>query len=416
MGAIMLVPEISLTTQTIERFRSRFQKKIAVLHHRLSPGERFDQWHSIRKGESSIVIGARSAIFSPIQNLGLIIIDEEHEQTYKQTDTSPCYNARDVAVMRGKLCNIPVVLGSATPSIESFFNTQQKKYVLSKLTDRIEKCLPTVTIIDMKKELEKGHTIFSDLLLSEIKNRHKKGEQSILFLNRRGYNTSLLCKKCGNVISCPNCDISLSYHKSINTLSCHLCNHSLPPPNHCPSCHSETIKYTGIGTEQVENTLHAIMPEIRTIRMDGDTTKHKGSHDRLFRHFRTGKADVLIGTQMISKGLHFPAVTLVGILNSDASLNLPDFRASEQTFQIITQVSGRSGRGPLPGNVIIQSFMTDNHTIQTSAKQDFELFYNTEIQSRQFFQYPPYVRMVKITFTGPCSKKPKHMLTHSIHL
>lgn len=404
-GIIMLVPEISLTTQTIERFRSRFEGKIAVLHHRLSQGERYDEWHKIRRGESQIVIGARSAVFSPVNNLGLIIVDEEHENSYKQGESSPCYHAREVAVMRGKLTGSTVVLGTATPSLESFYNVSLGKYTLSSLNKRADAAaMPKFSIIDMKSEYTKakGYTSFSEVLLNGIKIRREKGEQTILFLNRRGYHTTLLCQGCSKPVGCPHCDIALTFHLNEDRLACHLCGfHISPPPKQCPLCkHSETMKFRGVGTEQVEKALHAVLPEVRTLRIDADTTRHKGSHQKLLREFGTGKADVLIGTQMIAKGLHFPEVTLVGVLNSDASLNIPDFRASETVFQLITQVAGRAGRGNICGEVIVQTNLPDNHTIRLAASQDYEKFYEEEIGVRKLFNYPPFSSMVKLTFSG----------------
>lgn len=404
-SAIMLVPEISLTAQTIERFRSRFKEKIAILHHRLSQGERNDEWHNIRSGKAKIVIGARSAIFSPVVNLGLIIVDEEHEQSYKQSDLCPCYQARDVAVMRAKLTNSTVVLGSATPSLESYYNAQRGKYTLSILNQRADVAsLPKVTVIDMRKEFDKtkGFTNFSEALLNGIEKRQKQGEQTILFLNRRGYHTVLLCQDCQHSIKCAHCDVPMTFHLGDNCLSCHLCSYQLiPPPTECPSCHGKRpLKFRGVGTEQIERALHAIFPSIRTLRVDADTTRHKGSHQKLLRDFGTGKADVLIGTQMIAKGLHFPEVTLVGVLNSDAGLNIPDFRASETVFQIITQVAGRSGRGVTPGEVIIQTSLPDNATIQYAACQDYIGFYQEEISVREMFRYPPFMHMAKLLFSG----------------
>jgi len=409
-GTIMLVPEIALTTQTIERFRSRFEGKIAILHHRLSQGERFDEWHRIRRGEARIVIGARSAIFSPVVNLGLIIVDEEHEQSYKQSEEVPCYHARDIAVMRGKMTYSTVILGSATPSLESYYNALKNKYVLSTLKGRADAAsMPKVTIVDMKSEFEKakGYTNFSSLLLDGIKKRQALGEQTILFLNRRGYHTTMMCKGCGVSIRCAHCDLALTFHFNENTLSCHLCGFTLsPPPKNCPSCRSpDTMKFKGVGTEQIERSLHAIFPDIRTIRMDADTTRHKGSHQKLFRAFGSGKADVLIGTQMVAKGLHFPEVTLVGVLNSDSSLNIPDFRASESSFQLITQVAGRAGRGVTPGEVILQTSMPDNSTILHASNQNYEKFYEEEIATRQLFRYPPFVSMAKIAFSGDTPEK-----------
>lgn len=404
-GVVMLVPEISLTAQTIERFRGRFEGKIAVLHHRLSQGERYDEWHKIKRGDASIAIGARSAVFSPVKNLGLIIVDEEHEPSYKQNEEAPCYQARDVAVMRGKLCKATVILGSATPSLESYHNAISGKYILSALKGRATSAsLPAVRIVDMKKEYERanGYTNFSGPLLDGIKERQQKGEQTILFLNRRGYHTTLLCQGCQSMIKCAHCDVSLTFHLHANKLNCHLCSFEMaPPPKHCPSCKSpDPMKFRGVGTEQIEKALHAIFSDIRTLRLDADTTKHKGSHQKLLRDFGSGKADVLIGTQMIAKGLHFPEVTLVGVINSDASLNIPDFRASENVFQLITQVAGRSGRGASPGEVIIQTLMPQNPTIQLASKQDYETFFQEEISSRQLFGFPPYSQLAKVSFSG----------------
>lgn len=410
-GVIMLVPEISLTAQTIERFRSRFENKIAILHHRLSQGERFDEWHRIEKGEAKIVIGARSAIFSPVPNLGLIIVDEEHENAYKQNEETPCYHARDISVVRGKIENAVVVLGSATPSLESFYNAKTGKYRLASLQKRADKAssLPEVTIVDMRLEREKAKgasPAFSEALLNEIKKRTETGEQSILFLNRRGYYTTLICQECKEVTGCKHCDVSLTFHKGENSLTCHLCGYGIsPPPRSCNKCKSETIKYRGAGTEQIQKSLHAILPDIRTIRIDADTTKHKGSHQKLLREFGSGKADVLIGTQMIAKGLHFPQVTLVGVLNSDGALNIPDFRASETVFQLITQVAGRAGRGETKGKVLIQTYLPENETIKLASQHDYLSFYENEIAVREMFQYPPFTHLAKIIFSGKNQKE-----------
>lgn len=402
---IMLVPEIALTGQTIERFRSRFQDSIAILHHRLSEGERNDEWHRIRSGEAKIVIGARSAIFSPVVNLGLIIVDEEHENSYKQNDIAPCYHARDVAVMRAKLNSSTIVLGSATPSLDSYYNAKKGKYILSQLHHRAEVAsMPTVNIVNMKTEFEKakGFTNFSDPLLQGIKKRQEKGEQTILFLNRRGYHTTMVCQACQKPIKCMHCDVSMTFHLGENHLACHLCGFQMtPPPRECPTCKADRpLKFRGVGTEQIEKALHAILPTIRTLRMDADTTRHKGSHQKILREFGTGKADVLIGTQMIAKGLHFSEVTLVGILNSDAGLNIPDFRASETVFQLITQVAGRSGRGTAQGEVIIQTMLPDNSVIQHASRQDYPAFYEEEIGIRELFRYPPFSQMAKFVFSG----------------
>lgn len=409
-GTIMLVPEISLTVQTIERFRSRFEGHIAILHHKLSDGERFDEWSRIKNNEAKIVIGARSALFSPVNNLGLIIIDEEHDSAYKQTDKMPCYHARDTAVVRAKMTNSVIILGSATPSLESYHNALIGKYHLLSLSKRAGHSRPPcINLVDMNKEYEKnsGFTLFSERLIEGIKKRLPLGEQIILFLNRRGYHTTYLCEKCGFIHKCSSCDISLTFHYDDNILSCHLCGFKLrPPPLSCPSCNSqENMKYKGIGTELVERSLHALFPEIRTLRIDTDTTRHKGSYENLFRQFRTGKADVLIGTQMIAKGLHFPSVTMVAILNCDGALHIPDFRSSETVFQQLTQVAGRAGRGELPGEVIIQTRLIDNSTIQMGMNQEFEKFFQNEIQVRKLFQYPPFTHFVKFLFEGEDSQK-----------
>ncbi|MCH9613294.1 MAG: Primosomal protein N' [Chlamydiia bacterium] len=395
-GVIMLVPEISLTTQTIERFRARFSEKMGVLHHRLSDGERLDMWRAIYRGDIQIVIGARSAIFSPVKNLGLILVDEEHDHSYKQTDEMPCYNARDIAVMRAKLENAKVVLGSATPSLESYKNALDGKYELHHLRARADSAnMPTVHLV---KPLQ---GLFSDELIEGLKLRLENGEQSLVFLNRRGYHACQMCTKCEHTVDCPHCDMALTFHKKDAELICHLCGYRTMPPRNCPHCKSPAnLKFKGVGTELVENTLKAILPEARTLRMDADTTRHKGSHDRLFKQFRSGKADILIGTQMVAKGLHFPNVTLVGVLNADSALNIPDPRASEQVFQLITQVSGRSGRGALAGEVIIQTRLKDHYVIQKASKSDFEGFFEEEAKVRKLLKYPPYAPFVKLIFSG----------------
>lgn len=403
-GVIVLVPEIALTTQTIERFKSRFDSRIAILHHRLSDGERVDAWHRIRKKEIPIVVGARSAIFSPIPNLGLIVVDEEHESSYKQMEEAPCYHARDIAIKRGQLTNSVVVLGSATPSVESMFNAKQGKFSLHTINIRAGNAeRPKITIVDMKQENEKnGFTLFSDALLSKLEKNLKEGLQSLLFLNRRGYFTCQVCSECKEPIKCKHCDVSLTYHKSDNILSCHICSYTIRAGNEtCTHCGAkESMKYRGPGTEQVQRSLHAIFPDVRTLRMDRDTTKHKGSHEKLFREFKSGKADILIGTQMIAKGLHFPNVTLVGVLNADSSFHIPDFRSNEAVFQLITQVSGRAGRGQLKGEVLIQSHLSDHPVIRLASNEDYEGFYVQEIEERKMFTYPPFSRIAKVTFSG----------------
>ena len=401
-GVIFLVPEIALTSQTVERLYSRFEKKITLLHHRLSDGERRDGWHHILTGKTPIAIGARSTLFCPMPNLGLIIVDEEHDSSYKQSDEAPHYHARDVAIVRAKFSSATVVLGSATPSFESFYNASKGKYLLSSLTTRADQAqLPTIQIVDMKRERTKGMTLFSEPLIDALKGRVTRGEQSLLFLNRRGYRTSQLCQKCSFVLECPHCDIALTFHLGENTLACHLCDYRLVPPKQCPNCKCEEgLKYRGAGTELVERSLHALIPEARTLRLDADTTRHKGSHELLYKQFRSGKADILIGTQMIAKGLHFPSVTLVGVLNTDTLLQIPDFRASEQLFQLITQVSGRAGRGAIKGEVILQTSLPENEVIQCAATQDFDRFYAQEISIRELFGYPPFSHLVKLTFSS----------------
>jgi primosomal protein N' (replication factor Y) (superfamily II helicase) len=407
-GVLMLVPEIALTAQTIQRFQSRFDAPLAILHHRLSDGERNEAWNEIRKGQRRIVIGARSAIFSPIPNLGLILIDEEHEHSYKQTDDSPTYHARDVGVMRGKLTNATVVLGSATPALESFHNASIQKYDLLTLSGRPEDAiLPKVHIVDMRKEYDaaKGITFFSELLLDKIQQRTAKGEQTMLFLNRRGYHTTLTCMQCRSVIKCSHCDGAMTFHKSNRVLTCHLCGLQIPPPDICPVCRTPSmIKYQGVGTEKIESMLRGIFPGTRVIRADADSTRHKGALEKILHDFRTGKADVMVGTQMIAKGLHFPEVTLVGVLSCDASLNIPDFRAQESVFQLITQVAGRAGRGLAQGEVVLQTALPDHPTIIAASRQDYLSFFTDEMGIRKTFQFPPYTHIIKFVFHGSDEK------------
>ncbi len=409
-GVIFLVPEIALTPQTIERLKSRFTEKLGILHHRLSEGKRRDIWHAIFRGDISIVVGARSAIFSPVKKLGLIIIDEEHESSYKQTEEQPCYHSRDVAIMRAKLVKATVILGSATPSIETYENSKKGKYQLSTLTKRATNApLPPVSLIDMKKEYARfgGFTLFSEPLLHALKKRFAKGEQSLLFLNRRGYHTFWLCTQCQKSLTCPHCAISLTSHENNRLLVCHLCGFKIiPVPTKCPYCRAQSaLCYKGFGTERVERALRAIFPKMRTLRIDGDTTRHQGSHELLLNSFRSGKADVLIGTQMIAKGLHFPAVTFVGVLDSDGALNFPDFRASEWVFQRLVQVAGRAGRGNLKGEVMIQTRLHDHPVLKLAAEKDYPTFFEQEIKSRKALGYPPYARLAKITFIGSQEKE-----------
>lgn len=408
-GAMLLVPEVSLTSQTIERLRSRFAQKIAVLHHRRSMGERTSAWEDLREGRAQIVLGARSAIFAPIRKLGVIIVDEEHDGSYKQSDEMPCYQGRDLAVMRARLENAVVILGSATPSIESRHNAEIGKYHLHVLTNRATKAsLPQVKVIDMKRACEKqgGFTHFSEELLEGIRTRMEKGEQTLLFLNRRGYHRMQLCAACREIAKCPHCDLSLTYHKEIHKLKCHLCDFTQESLRTCPSCkETGSLEFKGFGTEHVERSLHAIFPSVRTLRMDRDTTKTKESHETLFKQFRAHKADVLIGTQMIAKGFHFPSVTLVGVLGIDASLTIPDFRAPEQVFQLLIQVAGRSGRSELPGEVILQTYLPDHPVIRWAANQDYETFYRETMAERKSFGYPPFCHLVKILFSSKNSEE-----------
>jgi len=401
-GAILLVPEISLTSQTIERFRARFSEKIAILHSKRSLGERSLAVEQLLKGEIRIAIGARSAVFAPMRDLGLIIVDEEHDSSYKQSEEAPFYNARNIAVMRAHLEQAIVVLGSATPSIESRYNAELGKYTFHLLSARAGPApLPKVTVVDMKKtfDLHGGFTHFSDELLGGIKERLESGEQTLLFLNRRGYHRMQVCSSCRLTVKCPHCDLGLTYHRGQNHLRCHLCDFQREAPRQCPSCSSMgTLQFKGFGTEHAERALHAVFPAIRTLRMDRDTTQKKESCEEIFKQFRSHKADVLIGTQMIAKGFHFPAVTLVGVLNADAPLSIPDFRAPESTFQLLTQVAGRSGRSDLPGEVIFQTFLPDHPILKLAAAQDYSAFYLREIEERRFFGYPPFAHLVKCLF------------------
>ncbi len=407
-SAILLLPEIAITEQMIERFQSRFSDKIAIIHHKRSLGERFDAIDQILKNDPMLIIGARSAVFAPTGNLGLIIVDEEHEMSYKQSEESPFYNARDIAIVRGKIASIPVVLGSATPSFESYYNASSGKYSLSKLNKRASSSsLPKTYLVDMKKEYQKngGFTHFSASLIDKIKDRVQKGEQVILFLNRRGYYASYSCLSCTKIIKCPHCDLALTYHKSANAMRCHLCSYEKPFINKCYSCGSTLLKFKGFGTEHVERSLKGLIPDCRPTRMDRDTTSQKKSHETILKEFKSGKKDILIGTQMVTKGLHFPSVTLVGVLNADATLFIPDFRASESVFQTLTQVSGRAGRNEIPGEVVIQTMNPDHPIIKMAKEQNFEIFYNYEIESRNLCNFPPFYHLWKLVFTGKDEKK-----------
>ncbi|EHH1632645.1 primosomal protein N' [Enterococcus faecalis] len=401
--AIMLVPEISLTPQMVQRFKSRFGEHVAVMHSGLSQGEKYDEWRKIERGEAEVVVGARSAIFAPIENIGVIIIDEEHEASYKQEET-PRYHARDLAIWRSEYHHCPVVLGSATPSLESRARAQKNVYQRLRLTQRANQAatLPTIDVVDMRQEVENGNvSSFSMSLQEKLQERLEKNEQSVLLLNRRGYSSFVMCRDCGYVLPCPNCDISLTLHMDSKTMKCHYCGHEERIPYRCPNCGQDKIRYYGTGTQKVEEELQTLLPDSRILRMDVDTTRRKGSHEKILRTFGEGQADILLGTQMIAKGLDFPNVTLVGVLNADTALNLPDFRSSERTFQLLTQVSGRAGRAEKPGEVIIQSFNPEHYAIQLAKAQDYEDFYTKEMYIRHRGDYPPYYFTVQITASHP---------------
>ena len=415
-GAIVLVPEISLTPQTVERFKARFssgklQTLVAVLHSHLSGGERHDEWHKIRQGRARIVIGARSAIFAPVEPLGLIIVDEEHEHTYKQEE-APRYHARDVAVMRGRMEGAVVVLGSATPSLESYANCKKGKFTLLNLPERVDnQKMPHVRVVDMRQAAykEKGPPLFSPQLKEAMTQRLERGEQTILFLNRRGYSTSLQCPKCGYVANCPNCSVSLTYHRIEQKLACHICGHCEKVPAACPEpkCKNPAIRFAGTGTQKVEEVLSKLFPQARVKRMDADTMKRKDDYRRVLGDFRAGRIDILVGTQMIAKGLHFPNVTLVGIIYADSALHQPDFRAGERTFQLLTQVSGRAGRGDVEGEVFVQAFTPFHPAIQYARRHDFVGFYEQEIEFREQLKYPPFSRVAQLTLKGRNEEKVK---------
>ncbi|MCB1063794.1 MAG: primosomal protein N' [Verrucomicrobiae bacterium] len=402
-SAIVLVPEISLTPQTADRFKQRFaaiQKEVAILHSHLSQGERHDEWRKVLRREARIVIGARSAIFAPIRDLGLIVVDEEHESSYKQ-ETVPRYQGRDLAVVRGHLEHCAVLLGSATPSLESWRNVMSEKYELCELTQRIDdRSMPLIRVIDMKMESRKmkgGPAILSSKLRQAIEIRLAEGEQVILFLNRRGFARSMLCPECGFVAECPHCSIALTFHKEEDRLICHMCGHGRVAPKRCPECQSRAIAMAGYGTEKVEAVMRQIFDKARIARVDTDTMRRKGQLAETLKAFKTRKIDILIGTQMIAKGLHFPNVTLVGVLNADVGLHVPDFRASERTFQLLTQVAGRAGRGDTAGEVVVQTFTPHAPAVQFARHHDFVGFATQELELREQFRFPPYLHLAVIT-------------------
>lgn len=401
-GAIVMVPEISLTPQTVQRFASRFGGRVAVLHSALSDGERYDEWHRIRNGEAQVVVGPRSAVFAPVRNLGLIVVDEEHETSYKQED-NPRYNARDVAVMRGRIEGAKVVLGSATPSLETWVNAQKGKYALATMGVRAGAgTLPYVSIVDMEEECQRaGHaSIFSQRLLEAIRTRLDRVEQTILFLNRRGYSRQVTCGSCGHVLTCPDCDLAYTYHQADDCCRCHICGGWIPTPQVCPACKARSLSYKGIGTQRAEEALKKCFPSARVLRMDADSTSRKNSHDDILGAFGRHEADILIGTQMIAKGLDFPNVTLVGILNADSSLNMPDFRAAERSYQLFSQVAGRAGRAELPGEVFIQTYDPGSTTIRAAARGDFEGFAKAELAAREELGYPPFRHLSVISLSS----------------
>ncbi|KNF08737.1 primosomal protein N [Gottschalkia purinilytica] len=407
---IVLVPEISLTPQTVERFVGRFGDKVAVLHSRLSLGERYDEWRKIKEKKVKIVVGARSAIFAPFENLGLIIIDEEHETSYKSS-MNPKYSAIEVAEKRCNIEGATLILGSATPDIESYYRAKKGELKLLTLPNRINnKKLPHIEIVDMRTELHNGNkSIFSKKLYEEIYNNLKNKNQTILFLNRRGFSTFVSCRECGYVAKCENCDISLTYHASLNRLICHYCGTTMTLPSLCPECKSKYIRHFGIGTQKVEEMIKKYFPEARVARMDIDTTTKKGSHERILDTFKKGKVDILIGTQMISKGLDFPNVTLVGIIIADTSLNLPDFKSPERTFQLLTQVGGRAGRSDLEGRVILQTYEPEHYSILTAKTHDYNSFYDKEILLRKEFGYPPFKDIISIVISSEKEEKAFNM-------
>ncbi len=400
--AIVLVPEISLTPQTVERFKGRFaeaQDAVAVLHSHLSEGERHDEWHKIHSGRARIAIGPRSAVFAPLKDLGLIVVDEEHENTYKQEE-APRYHARDVAVVRAKIEKCVVVLGSATPSLESYHNATTGKYRLVNLTQRVdEKQMPLMRVVDLRQERrkEKAAAILSEKLRAAIADRLEKREQTILFLNRRGFSTSLLCSNCGEARNCPNCSIALTFHRHVARLSCHLCGHTAAVPKKCPACGKDALIYAGFGTEKVESNVAHIFPKATVRRMDADSMTRKEAYRETLRSFRVGKIDILVGTQMIAKGLHFPNVTLVGIINADLALHLPDFRAGERTFQLLTQVAGRAGRGETAGEVFVQTYTPFSPSIQFARHHDFAGYFQQELEFRERCGFPPFKHAILIT-------------------
>jgi primosomal protein N' (replication factor Y) len=403
---LYLVPEIALTPQTLERTRLRFGDQVALLHSNMSDGERYDQWFNIKNGKAKLVLGARSALFAPFENLGLIIVDEEHESSYKQEET-PRYHSRTVVEKLAELSGAKVIFGSATPSLESFYAAQNKKYCYLTLKKRFnQQPLPPVSIVDMREELRKGNkNIISEALFEAVNSALAEREQVILLLNRRGYSTFVLCRDCGHTLTCPECDVSLTYHLSEKVLRCHYCDYRQPVPNLCPKCKSSRIRYFGHGTQKLEEELAKFYPQAKIVRMDLDSTSRKGAHHRIYQELTCGEVDILLGTQMVAKGLDLPRVTLVGVISADSTLNIPDFRAAERTFQLLTQVAGRTGRGERTGRVIFQTYNPDHYSLQLAKEHDYLGFYQAEIERRRDLQYPPFAEFVKIAFIGLNSEK-----------
>ena len=419
--AIMLVPEIGLSTQIAKRFYEAFGSDVAIFHSSLSEGEKYDEYLKILRGEVHVVVGTRSAVFVPLKNLGIIIIDEEDSSSYKQ-DNNPRYHARDIAIYRGKYNNIPVVLGSATPTLESKARADKGVYRLLKLPNRVGNAkLPLIHVIDMEPEMKKRNMIFSEFLQNKIGEKLSRKEQIILLLNRRGFSTYITCSNCGYTYKCPSCDITLTYHKSTNNLVCHYCGYHQKKADRCPKCNEESLNYYGLGTEKLEEKLKEMYPYARVVRMDQDTTRNKGMHEQIINDFKEYKYDILLGTQMISKGLDFPKVTLVGVINADTTLNLPDYRSSENTYSLLSQVAGRAGRSDIPGEVIIQTFNPDNFCLNCVKENDYDKFYLGEMQFRKNLKYPPYYFMVGLKIIGKDyektlenAKKAKYYLTKNL--
>ena len=402
-SALMLVPEIALTPVFSRRLKAHFGDRVAIFHSSLSRGERFDEWNRVRAGEARVVIGTRSAVFAPIQRLALVVVDEEHEASYRQQD-SPQYNGRDTAIVRARTEGAVVVLGSATPSLESFHNARAGKYRYLELPQRIaNRPLATAELVDMRAVFEKHKKpcVFSDELLHAITETRAKGEQSIVLINRRGYSSFVLCRSCGETIQCPNCDVTLTYHRSERVIVCHYCNHRQPAPNQCPTCDGKYIYYVGEGTEQIQALLQERFPQLRIARIDRDTTSRRRTFEKSLTDFSEGKIDMLVGTQMLAKGHDYPNVTLVGVVSVDVGLALADFRAAERTFQLITQVAGRAGRGDRPGRVIIQTYHPDHYALRHASAQDYLAFFQDEIRHRQNHSYPPFVSLASVLVHGP---------------